>query len=320
MQVLATSTAPSKQVTSATSQAKDHCSSACSPRPSAAAAASQAAAVTASAISSISAHRCLTAWKEPILRPNCSRTPAYATAVRRHQRATPAASAAARVTASRRTVASSVATGSPAGTSPSTPARRDMSSPVDAVAERASAEVSTQPSSPRTSAWAVEGASRSTFPSGVGSANETTDPPASAVRPASGPVPRPARASTPATTAGPSSGPATSSAAQASRATAWSRVVPPPPPTDSGTAMVARPISTTPFQTSSKRAPGSPSAARAASTPPTDAAQPRRLSASPVCSSEMPIDMEVPSSRTRSSRDGVAKTRTCSHSIGCAGE
>ena len=92
--------------------------------------------------------------------------------------------------------------------------------------------------------------------------------------------------------------------------------VPPPPPTDSGTAMVARPISTTPFQTSSKRASGSPSAARAASTPPTDAAQPRRLSASPVCSSEMPIDMEVPSSRTRSSRAGVPKTRTCSHSIG----
>ena len=63
---------------------------------------SQAAAVTDSAVSSISAQRCLTAWKLPIFRPNCSRTPAYSTAVSRHQRATPAASAAARVRAVRR--------------------------------------------------------------------------------------------------------------------------------------------------------------------------------------------------------------------------
>ena len=40
----------------------------------AAAATSQAAAVTASEVSSISAHRCLTAWKAPIFWPNCSRT------------------------------------------------------------------------------------------------------------------------------------------------------------------------------------------------------------------------------------------------------
>ena len=68
-----------------------------------AAATSHAAAVTASAVSSISAHRCLTAWKAPIFWPNCSRTLAYSTAVSRHQRATPAASAAARVTVVRRT-------------------------------------------------------------------------------------------------------------------------------------------------------------------------------------------------------------------------
>ena len=50
---------------------------------------SHAAAVTDSAVSSISAHRCLTAWKPPIGLPNCSRTFAYSTAVSRHQRASP---------------------------------------------------------------------------------------------------------------------------------------------------------------------------------------------------------------------------------------
>ena len=66
-------------------------------------AASHAAAVTDSEVSSISAHRCLIAWKEPIFWPNCSRTPAYSTAVSRHQRATPDASAAASVTTRSRT-------------------------------------------------------------------------------------------------------------------------------------------------------------------------------------------------------------------------
>ena len=42
--------------------------------PPATEATSQAAAVTASAVSSISAHRCLIAWKAPIFWPNCSRT------------------------------------------------------------------------------------------------------------------------------------------------------------------------------------------------------------------------------------------------------
>ena len=58
--------------------------------------------MTDSLVSSISAHRCLIAWKAPIFWPNCSRTPAYSTAVSRHHRATPEASAAARVTTSDR--------------------------------------------------------------------------------------------------------------------------------------------------------------------------------------------------------------------------
>ena len=73
MHALATSTAPSKQVTSATSAANAHWSSPPSSA-KATAATSQAAAVTASPVSSISAHRCLIAWKAPIFCPNCSRT------------------------------------------------------------------------------------------------------------------------------------------------------------------------------------------------------------------------------------------------------
>ena len=75
MQDLATATAPSKQVTSATSAAYDHCSSSLpSTLSGQTVATSQAAAVTASQVSSISAQRCLTAWKAPIFWPNCSRT------------------------------------------------------------------------------------------------------------------------------------------------------------------------------------------------------------------------------------------------------
>ena len=74
MQALALSTAPSKQVTAATSAANAHWSSPPSSTRSAIAATSQAAAVTASAVSSISAQRCLIAWKAPIFWPNCSRT------------------------------------------------------------------------------------------------------------------------------------------------------------------------------------------------------------------------------------------------------
>ena len=97
MHALATSTAPSKHTVPATVAAK-----AASGASSCARAASHAAAVTASEVSSISAHRCLIAWKAPIFLPNCSRTPAYSTAVSRHHLATPEASAAASVTTSAR--------------------------------------------------------------------------------------------------------------------------------------------------------------------------------------------------------------------------
>ncbi len=70
MQSFATATAPSKQTVSATPAANAHCSS----DSSAARAASHAAAVIDSTVSSISAHRCLMAWNEPIGFPNCSRT------------------------------------------------------------------------------------------------------------------------------------------------------------------------------------------------------------------------------------------------------
>ena len=46
--------------------------------------------------SSMSAHLCLIAWNEPIGRPNCSRIPAYATAVSRAHAASPTCSAANR--------------------------------------------------------------------------------------------------------------------------------------------------------------------------------------------------------------------------------
>ena len=61
------------------------------PRPPARAA-SQATAAARSARQSIPAHRCLTAWNEPIGRPNCCRVRAYSAAVSQHHLATPAAS------------------------------------------------------------------------------------------------------------------------------------------------------------------------------------------------------------------------------------
>ena len=128
MHVFATSTAPSKTVLAATSAAYAHCSGS----PEAAAATSHAAAVTASAVSSISAHRCLTAWKLPIGLPNCSRTLAYSTAVSRHQRVTPDASAAPYVTAVRRTASpvspDTSTTPSPPRSSCALPNLRDWSS------------------------------------------------------------------------------------------------------------------------------------------------------------------------------------------------
>ena len=101
-----------------------------------------------------------------------------------------------------------------------------------------------------------------------------------------------------AATAVESSGPGTSSCAQASSATAWSSTEPPPPPYDSGSPIVATPISTQAFQESANVASASPSASRAASRPPSDAAHSRRLRASSTCSSEIPIDMWLLETRT----------------------
>ena len=90
MQSLALSTAASR-ATAAAAAAASGCSSGAS---SAARAASQASAAARSARQSIPAHRCLTAWNEPIGRPNWCRVRAYSAAVSQHQPATAAASAA----------------------------------------------------------------------------------------------------------------------------------------------------------------------------------------------------------------------------------
>ena len=56
--------------------------------------ASAATAAASSHATNSRAALCLTAWKLPIFWPNCSRTLAYSTEASRHQRITPAASAA----------------------------------------------------------------------------------------------------------------------------------------------------------------------------------------------------------------------------------
>ena len=149
MQDLATSTAPPKQTAWATSTANAHCSSSSTPvQHLAVQAASHAAAVTASAVSSISAQRCLIAWNDPIGLPNCSRTLAYSTAVSRHQRATPEASAAASVTAVRRTRSSAAGRGASrtAGHSKrEAPCRALRSSPATAGADPAVPPSQTRP-------------------------------------------------------------------------------------------------------------------------------------------------------------------------------
>ena len=71
MQSLAFAVAASIPAAAATATAIDAC---CSSPASSAAAASAAATVLCWQRSSISAHMCLTAWKLPIGRPNCSRT------------------------------------------------------------------------------------------------------------------------------------------------------------------------------------------------------------------------------------------------------
>ena len=60
-------------------------------------AAAQVAAVVCSASTSMFAAWCLTAWKVPMVRPNCSRTLAYSTAMSRQAQLMPTDSAAARM-------------------------------------------------------------------------------------------------------------------------------------------------------------------------------------------------------------------------------
>ena len=306
MQAWALRTAPSKATAPATSAAKAHWSSSVR----ATDAASQAAAVTASAVSSISAHRCLIAWKLPILAPNCSRTPAYSTAVSRHHRATPEASAAARVTAARRSIASSSpGTGSASSTARSTetdPNRRVRSRPTGRVPEddpwvgvghtTRSAGTTNHASAPGRIPAAeqqvggaggvpdhVDGAGQA-FTHQQGRREAEAHPGAAGHRTAAAPD----SGSTTDAMAVASNGPGTSPWAHASRATARSSTVPPPPPTDSGRPIVATPISPTADHASSNVADGSFSAARAISGPPSDAAHLRRLAASSACSSEIP--------------------------------
>src|SRR6476659_3840315 len=88
---------------------------------SSARAASQLAAVVSSAFTNMLAAWCLTAWKVPMVRPNCARTLAYSTAMSRAAQLTPTASADARI---RNTV--SALRAAPRSTrSPSTVAQRD---------------------------------------------------------------------------------------------------------------------------------------------------------------------------------------------------
>ena len=297
MQSLATETAPSKQIVPAT-RAANSCWSASSVT---ARAASQAAAVTDSLVSSISAHRCLIAWKPPSFLPNCSRTPAYSTAVSRHQRATPDASAAASVMTSARIRAGS----SPGTTVPSTPVRSPMltrrvrSGVVPGVRSTPSRSTRMTSSSRATSACVAPAASWTTPPD---RASATRISP-TATGPASSPRATEA-------TEVPSNGPGTSAPAAASSATARSVSEPPAPPCSSGTAIPASPISATASACSAKVASGSSSAARAASTPPRVAAHLPNASASSTWSSLIPIGTCTPLGLAVVE---LVETRTCSN-------
>ena len=271
MQALATSTAPSKAVAAATSAAYAHCSAS----PDAAPAASQAAAVTASAVSSISAQRCFTAWKPPIGFPNCSRTLAYSTAVCRHQRATPEASAAPNVTAVRRT-SSRVrpGTGMPVERSTSAaPNRRDRSTVCAGVTVAASAGTRNQRSSASpASRWVADGASHTTSRAG------------SRARPTTAPS---GRSST--------SAPADHRPEQRARHQLVRAGLEGDGLVEGGSPRLARssrrPSRRWPSRPRRSARPASPSAFRTGSAPPSPAAHLRRLAASSTCSSEIPMDM-----------------------------
>ena len=276
MQACALRTAPSSATAPATSAAYAHCSSSVN----ATEATSHAAAVTASAVSSISAHRCLIAWNFPIFWPNCSRTPAYSTAVSRHQRAMPDASAAASVTAVRRTssvVSPSTGCASPRSTSTSRPNRR-----VEVGAQRRSRS-SPRPAGTTTQPFAVgreQVGGRGCVPAPRHRGRVPTTPPRGA-HPA--PQPRP-------------------SARAAGRGPARGHRLRGRPPRRASSRLRRRPTraarsSARPSRSSAAQAVGEgrrrrrPRRRARASRPRRSAAHLRRLAASSTCSSEIPIDM-----------------------------
>src|SRR6201991_4207507 len=142
---------------------------------SSARAASQVAAGGSSALTSMLAAWCLTAWKVPIVRPNCSRTLAYSTAISSVAQLTPTASADARIrntvqalrAAPRSTRASSTVT----PRSATDPTLRVVSSDSSAVIVTPSAAASTTTTS---SPAAITSTSASGAPSTAGLSPVTT--------------------------------------------------------------------------------------------------------------------------------------------------
>ncbi len=316
MQSLALATAASRATTAALAT-----ESGCCPF-----AASQASASAASARQSISAHRCLTAWNAPIGWPNCSRTLAWSTATVRHRRATPAASAAAKV-------AARSATGGTVRTSPGRTPENRM---------RASGREKSNASSGSTVTPGVPGASR-TWPPSTGTSSQV---PASA--PGTGPVTpsasdgassSTATVASPSARAGsssfasgtsasrspasavPSTGPGTSSSAAAASPAARSATPPSAPPAAAGSATPNRPSAAKP---AGIPAPGPVSAVRTASRGWCAADQAWIASASAICSSVSATGMGPPRGTGRvgccppGSHSGPASDRPRRLPAGCA--
>ncbi len=269
--------------------------------------------------SSISAHRCLTAWNEPIVRPNCSRTLAWSTAVVSAHRATPAASAAASVTATSRTRATpgdSTATGG-TESSDAEPVDRERSigaaastvtpdaaasrtnhcseSPTAAptsrcdvapALQRTGTSPLTSPDPPTTSGARAGASATVTEPSAIPRTTSATAPDAAVSDAAVSDAACGAR--TVAATAVDSNGPGTIPAAHASSAHARSTSVPPAPPSASGTAIATTPSCASARHVSAKASGPAPSAPFTTSVVPRSRAQSRRESASACWSSVRP--------------------------------
>ena len=142
---------------------------------SSARAASQVAAVVSSAFTNMLAAWCLTAWKVPMVRPNCSRTLAYSTAISRAAQLTPTASADARIRNTVRALrAAPRSTRSPSTVTPRSatdPTLRVVSSESSAVIVTPSARASTMTTS---SPAAITSTSASGAPSTAGLSPVTT--------------------------------------------------------------------------------------------------------------------------------------------------